>query len=102
MQGRRQGTASRHKSLRISLQRNAQRAWFQINLIGPTAAKSIVQSIRDAVDLALRTTGRRFRHQTIPAGVAGAMHVEKGYAVAFAQFTAVNIAQPAANLAQPA
>ena len=102
MQRGRQGAATGHERFRLSVEANAARAGLEIDLLGPTAAQPIVHSVSDAVDFSLWTAGRGFGNQAIPAGVAGAMHVEKGYAIAFAERLAFNVQQFAANLVQTA
>src|SRR5262249_3317233 len=56
----------------------------------------------DSIDLALRTTGGRFRNHAIPAGVAGAMHVEKSYPIAFVESLSFDIEYRSAYFAQAA
>jgi len=46
-------------------------------------AESVIESVSDAVNFSFRTARRRFGHQTEPAGIAGAMHIEKRHAIAF-------------------
>src|SRR5205807_6174357 len=62
----------------------------------------VIESVGDSVNLSLRTTSGGFRHETIPTGVARAMHIEKGDAIAFAKFAAFDIEEVTANLAQVA
>ena len=102
VQGRRQRAAAGHECLRVSVEADAARAWLQINLFGPTTAESIIESVRDPINFAVWTARRGFRDQTVPASVAGAVHVEKRHAIAFAKLSAFDVAQRAANLVQAA
>src|SRR5205807_4984987 len=80
-----QGATANHESFGVRVETDAARAWLEINLFGPTAAQPIIEPIGDAVNFSLRTTSCGFRHETIPTGVARAMHIEKGDAIAFAK-----------------
>src|SRR5438874_1516827 len=73
---------------------------LQINLFRPTAAQSIVETIRDAINLPLRAARCGFRHQAVPARVARAMHVEKRDAISLTKWLTVDVEQRATNFAQ--
>src|SRR5947209_20367817 len=93
-----QSATANHESFGVRVETDAARAWLEINLFGPSAAQSIFESVGDSVNFSLRTTSCGFRHETIPTGVARAMHIEKGNAVAFAKFAAFDIEHCATNL----
>src|SRR5437588_9804513 len=95
-----QGATSSHESFGVRVETDAARAWLEINLFGPTAAQSVIESVGDSVNLSLRATSCGFRHQTIPTGVARAMHIEKGDAIAFAKRATVYIEHCATNLTE--
>jgi len=69
---------------------------------GPAAAESIIETIRDAVDLALRAAGARFGDEAVPTRIARAMNVEECDAITFIESFAFDVEQLAANLLQPA
>src|ERR1051326_1460578 len=97
-----QGATSRHKSFGIRVQTKAASAGLQINLLGPAAAQSIIQSIGNAINFSLRAARRGFRYQTVPTGVAGSMNVEKRDPIAFVKRVAISVEHRAANPAQTA
>src|SRR5207248_11043646 len=100
VQRRRQSATAGHESFRIGIETNAMRPRLQINLFRPTAAQSIVETIRDAINLPLRAARCGLRHQAVPARVARAMHVEKRDAISLTKFSAMNVAHTSANFAQ--
>ena len=75
---------------------------LMVDVRGPSAAESVIEAVRDAINFSLRAARSGFRDEAIPAGVARAMNVEKRDAVAFTETVAFDVEQLAANLLQTA
>ena len=67
---------------------------------GPSAAESVIESVRDAVNFSLRTACTGFGDEAVPARIARAVNVEKRDAVAFVESFAFDVEQVAADLLQ--
>src|ERR1041385_6915038 len=102
VQPSRQRAPAAHKQFRLGIKTNTACAGLQVNLLGPTTAQSILQPVRNAIDLSLRTSGCRFGYEAVPTGIAGAVHIEKRDAIAFAKLLAFDVEQLSTNLAQTA
>ena len=72
-------------------------ARFQIDFLRPAAEESVGGRVGDAVDPARRTSGRRPVHGAGQTPAARAMHVEERDAVAFREWPAFDVEQPAAH-----
>src|SRR5436190_20665199 len=102
MQGRRQCAPARHESFSVSSEANDPRVGFQVNLVGPAATKSVIQAVRDAINLSLWTSRCRLCNQAIPTGITGSMHIEKCDPVSFAKGTALEVEHLTAYLSERA
>src|ERR1043165_9510092 len=102
VQRSRQRAPAAHKQFRLGIKTNTACAGLQVNLLGPTTAQSILQPVRNAIDLSLRTSGCRFGYEAVPTGIAGAVHIEKCDAIAFAKLLAFDVEQLSTNLTQTA
>jgi hypothetical protein len=70
---------------------------FYIDLLGPTTAETIIKSIGNPIDFPLRAARSSFGDQTVPAGIAGAVYVEKGYTISFTEELTFHVAQLSPN-----
>ena len=67
---------------------------------GPSAAESVVETVRDAVNLSLRASCAGFGDQAVPTSVTRAMNVEKRNAFTFVEPPSFDVEQLAADLLQ--
>src|SRR5918998_1331652 len=89
---RRERAAACHEARGLhAFEPDAARARLQVNLLGPAARERVRETVGDAVDLARGAARRGLGDEAVPAGVAGAVNVEEGDAVALAQTPAVNV-----------
>jgi hypothetical protein len=65
---------------------------------GPATAETVIETVSDAINFSLRAARAGFRDETVPAGIARAMNVEKRDALAFIEPFAFNVKQLAADL----
>jgi len=91
-----------NKRFRLGVESDTARARLEINLLGPAAAKAIIQPVGDSINPAVWTARCCFGNQTVPAGIAGSVHIEKGDAITFPKRPAFDINQRPVNLAQAA
>src|SRR5689334_24569109 len=95
-----QRTTARHKRLWFSVELDATRTRFDVDVSGPPAAEPVKKTVRDAVNLALRAACSGFSDEAVPTRVARAMNVEKRDAVTLVESSAFDVEQLAANLLQ--